>query len=197
MMSEILFLSHRIPFPADRGDKIRSHHILKKLATMAPVHVATFADDALDAAEEVELMSLAASYRLVRRSKPLLLAGLQALLTRKPVSLTAFHDPAIADYVAATLAARNIAAIYVFSGQMGQYVPEDFHGRVIVDFVDVDSAKFDAYAQTAGWLPMRSVNAARGAAAACCNEEARLAARAEVSLLISSPRSRPVQRSTA
>ncbi len=40
MNGEILFLAHRIPFPPDRGDKIRSHHILKELADLAPVHVA-------------------------------------------------------------------------------------------------------------------------------------------------------------
>jgi len=44
-MREILFLSHRVPFPPDRGDKIRSHHILRRLARLAPVHVGTFADD--------------------------------------------------------------------------------------------------------------------------------------------------------
>ena len=74
-MREILFIGHRIPFPPDRGDKIRSHHILKRLARIAPVHVATFADDEHDMAEEVELASLASSYKLVRRSKPLVIAG--------------------------------------------------------------------------------------------------------------------------
>ena len=53
MSNEVLFLSHRMPFPPDRGDKIRSHHILKRIAGLAPVHVATFADDERDIAEEV------------------------------------------------------------------------------------------------------------------------------------------------
>ena len=39
MSGEILFLSHRIPFPPNRGDKIRSHHVLRHLASLAPVHV--------------------------------------------------------------------------------------------------------------------------------------------------------------
>ena len=41
LMGEILFLAHRMPFPPDRGDKIRSHHVLQALAQLAPVHVAT------------------------------------------------------------------------------------------------------------------------------------------------------------
>lgn len=181
-MSEILFIAHRLPFPPDRGDKIRSHHILRHLVSLAPVHVATFADDEADFVLEAELAALAASYCLRRRTKPLALAAVQALASRQPVSLTAFHDKALAGYVADVLATRPISAIYVFSGQMGQYVPESFAGRLIVDLVDVDSAKFEAYAlkrgRLAGWVEKRE-------AKLLAAEEARLAVRAAVTLLIS------------
>lgn len=182
MSGEILFLSHRMPFPPDRGDKIRSHHILRKLATLAPVHVATFADDERDIAEEVELAAVARSYRLVRRVKPLILAGIQALMRRQPVSIPAFSSGEIADYVAQVVAERPIGTIYVFSGQMGQFIPPGFKGRVIFDFVDVDSAKFEAYAERASgvkrWLFDRE-------ARLLSREEARLAERSDVSLLVS------------
>lgn len=179
---EILVIAHRLPFPPDRGDKIRSHHILRHLASLAPVHVATFADDEGDYVEEASLAELAASYRLVRRGKPLALAAVQALALRQPVSVSAFHDRALTDYVAHVLATRPIAAIYVYSGQMGQYVPESFDGRLVVDLVDVDSAKFEAYARKSGgvtaWIEMRE-------ARLLAVEEARLAARAAVTLLVS------------
>jgi glycosyltransferase involved in cell wall biosynthesis len=181
-MSDILFLSHRIPFPPDRGDKIRSHHVLKRLARLAPVHIATFADDDHDMSEEVELAVLARSYKLIRRTKPLVLAGMQALATGKPVSLTAFHDPQLAEYIEWALATYPISSIYVFSGQMGQYIPESFTGRVVVDFVDVDSAKFDAYATKRSVL-MRWINSRE--ARLLRHEESRVAKRASASLLIS------------
>ena len=76
MKGEILFLAHRIPFPPNRGDKIRSHHILRHLARMAPVHVACFADDEGDCAEERALAAISHSYRLIRRSKSMALAGM-------------------------------------------------------------------------------------------------------------------------
>ena len=181
-MGEILFIAHRLPFPPDRGDKIRSHHILKHLASLAPVHVATFADDEADFAAETGLAALAASYCLRRRSKPLALAAVQAVALGQPVSLAAFHDRALAGYVADVLATRPISAIYVFSGQMGQYVPASFAGRLIVDLVDVDSAKFEAYARKRGGLIARiEMREAKLLAA----EEARLAARAAVTLLVS------------
>src|SRR3546814_4992918 len=39
VMAEILFLAHRAPWPPDRGDRIRSWHMLEALARLAPVHV--------------------------------------------------------------------------------------------------------------------------------------------------------------
>jgi len=181
-MSEILFLAHRIPFPPDRGDKIRSHHVLKRLAQLGPVHVATFADVDSDIAEEADLSAVAESYKLVKRTKPLAFAGVQALVLNSPVSLTAFHSAALANYVAGVLASRPISVIYVFSGQMGQYVPRGYNGRIVADFVDVDSAKFEAYAtKKAGfrsWIDAREGRKLRAA-------EAQLARRADVSLLIS------------
>ncbi|MFC0204823.1 TIGR03087 family PEP-CTERM/XrtA system glycosyltransferase [Novosphingobium soli] len=181
-MGEILFLSHRIPFPPDRGDKIRSHNVLKALARIAPVHVATFADDAHDRECEPELAALAASYRLVERSKPLGAAGVEALASGRPVSLAAFHDARLHAYVRDVLAHRAIDAIYVFSGQMAQYVPQDFRGRRVADLVDVDSAKFEAYAARGrgwrAWMERREGRLLRA-------EEARICATFETTLLIS------------
>ena len=183
MKNDILFIAHRIPFPPNRGDKIRSHHILNRLARLAPVHVACFADDDADMAEEVELAALAHSYRLVRRSKPLIVAGMEAIARGAPVSLTAFHDRVLARYVQDTLAGGRIGTVFVYSGQMGQFVPADWAGRLVVDFCDVDSVKFEAYARqghnpATGWINAREARLLRA-------EEARLAARADVSLLIS------------
>ena len=171
-----------MPFPPDRGDKIRSSHILRHIAKNAPVHVATFAETDLDLAEEPQLARLAASHCLVRRTKPLAVAGIEALVRSKPVSLTAFHSPRLADYVERTLRERPIATIYVFSGQMGQYVPDWFSGQVLLDFVDVDSAKFEAYAANGAgpraWLDAREGRLLQ-------REEVRMSRRATMSLLVS------------
>lgn len=153
-MSEVLFLAHRVPFPPDRGDKIRSNHLLRRIAEIAPVHVGALADDAADLAQEGAVAALARSHCIVRRSAPLPLAALAALGQGLPVSLAAFASAKLQRWVRQVLAARPITAIFVFSGQMAQYVPPEFRGRVVMDFVDVDSAKFEAYAQ-AGTLPRR------------------------------------------
>ncbi len=177
-MGDILFLAHRVPFPPDRGDRIRSHHMLTALAKLAAVHVGCFSEDDADA--ERTLANVAASCCIAPRTKALPLAGLEALLAGKPVSLTAFHSRKLERWVRETIAAHDITAIVVFSGQMGQYVPADFSGRVVIDLCDVDSAKFASYAAAGErvWLNTRE---ARLLAA----EEERLGARADATLLIS------------
>lgn len=147
MSGDVLYLCHRPPFPPDRGDKIRSFHILKAIADLAPVHVGCLSEGEEDGAQEAELAEVAASYWMPPRSNPLPLAGIEAVVTGKPVSLTAFHETSLADWVKQVIAAHDIATIYVFSGQMGQYIPKDFEGRIVMDLVDVDSAKFEAYAK--------------------------------------------------
>ncbi len=178
-MGGILFLAHRVPFPPDRGDRIRAHHLLKALAKLGPVHVGCFTDGEDDEARAA-LVDIAATTSIAPRTKPLPLAGIEAVLAGKPVSLTAFHSRKLEAWVARTIATQDIDAIVVFSGQMGQYIPEDFAGRVVIDLCDVDSAKFEGYAAAGErvWLNARE-------ARLLAREEERLGARADATVLIS------------
>ncbi len=47
-MEKLLFLAHRIPYPPNKGDKIRSYHFLKYLAERYQIYLGTFIDDAND-----------------------------------------------------------------------------------------------------------------------------------------------------
>ncbi|WP_338245169.1 TIGR03087 family PEP-CTERM/XrtA system glycosyltransferase [Aurantiacibacter hainanensis] len=182
MTGDILFLAHRLPYPPDRGDKIRSHHVLKALAKLAPVHVGCLAENETDLANENALSHDARSWCMPRRSTFLPKSGLEALARGEPVSLAAFRSRELQDWVRRTLHRESIGAIYVYSGQMGQYVPRDWQGRLIADLVDVDSAKFEAYGKTGrgprSWIDRREARLLRAV-------EADLASRAEATLLVS------------
>ena len=177
-MGGILFLAHRVPFPPDRGDRIRSHHLLKALDKLGPVHVGCFGEG--DAAADAMLAAVAASHCIAPRTKPLPLAGVEAVLAGKPVSLTAFHSRRLAAWVRDTIRCKEIEAIVVFSGQMGQYIPADFTGRVVIDLCDVDSAKFQSYAMAGErvWLNARE-------ARLLAVQEEGLGQRADATILIS------------
>ncbi len=145
---ELLFLAHRAPFPPDRGDKIRSYHVLRYLSTRARVHLVAFGESDADFDVPSDLNSRLASIAIVPRSKPQAVAAVEALARGLPVSLTAFASPAIREAVARVRA----DAVYCFSGQMAQYLPAGM--PTVMDFVDVDSAKFAGFADR-GSLPMR------------------------------------------
>ena len=49
-MARILFLAHRVPFPPNKGDKIRAFHELKHLAEKHEIWLGAPADDAADLA---------------------------------------------------------------------------------------------------------------------------------------------------
>ena len=66
MSGEILFLAHRNPYPPDRGDKIRSWHLLRHIAKIAPTHVVALYDDARDLVHLPLLEGVAASVALAR-----------------------------------------------------------------------------------------------------------------------------------
>lgn len=164
-MRDILFLAHRIPFPPDRGDKIRSWHLLEHLASLTRVHLACFADDAADAAHLAALRD-ALGGRLGEahvevRSRGKVAAGAIALVERRPISLSLFDSPKLRAFVERKLAGDAIGTVFAFSGQMAQFVPAGVRQRFVMDFGDVDSAKFAQYAAD-GAGPMRWVNRREG-----------------------------------
>ncbi|MCC2975608.1 TIGR03087 family PEP-CTERM/XrtA system glycosyltransferase [Sphingomonas sp. PL-96] len=181
-MGSLLFLAHRVPFPPDRGDKIRGWHMLRHLARSHRVHLCAFADDPRDLQLRVELVEATASRTILWRSKGQALAAAEGLASGRPVSLTAFDSPAMRRAVTDVLAREPIDALYVFSGQMAQYLPADVNASVVMDFVDMDSAKFAQYAAEAKgpmrWLMAREARLLQAF-------EAQVATRVDASLFVS------------
>lgn len=184
MTREILFLAHRVPFPPDRGDKIRSWNLLKAIAALAPTHVCGLIDPADDPETgRAEIGAIAASFHAERPAYSRKGAMARALLTGAPASVCAFASPRLQAHVDRLLAERPIHAIYAFSGQMAQYVPRDRGGRrFVMDFVDMDSAKFAAFGAESEGL---SGYANRAEARRLLKFETATAERADRSLFVS------------
>ena len=177
-MRDILFLSHRPPWPPTRGDSIRSWAVLNGLAERGRVHVVTFGDP--DDAELVRALKRATETHVIVRRSPLPVAtGVRAVARGEPLSVAAFASPVFARAVGDRLADLPGVTTYAFSGQMAQYAP----AGAILDLVDVDSAKFAAYAAAAPNLFRRRFWAHEVAALA--RFEAKAAERAAVVLFVS------------
>ncbi|MGD9614503.1 MAG: TIGR03087 family PEP-CTERM/XrtA system glycosyltransferase [Alphaproteobacteria bacterium] len=182
-MKDLLFLAHRIPYPPDKGEKIRAWHVLRHLAERYRVHLATFIDAPEDVAGVRHLEEVCASvvWRKLspRRARLRSLAG---LLNSAPLTQFYFGDRRLHAEVERLAAANNPALVYVFSSAMAPYVPDRRGVRVILDMVDVDSEKWRQYAE-AGSGPARMIYRREGRTLLAL--ERRAASRADAVLLVS------------
>jgi sugar transferase (PEP-CTERM/EpsH1 system associated) len=153
-MRDLLYLTHRIPYPPNKGDKIRAYHVLRYLQKHFRVHLGTFIDHADDARHEPTLAAGCASTCMIALAPGLARwRSLPALLTGQPLSVRYYQHHALQRWVRHTLEAHDISAVLAFSGPMAQYVPQDMDKPMIrvMDLVDVDSEKWRAYGATAAW----------------------------------------------
>ena len=152
MSEPLLFLPHRMPFPPNKGDKIRSYHLLQYLSSRYTVHLGTFVDDKADWQYADSVKKLCSECRLVpmnpRTSR---LRSLKGLLTGEALTLPYYRNATLQTWVNATIQGCGIKKIVAFSSSMAQYVEHQPHARRIMDFVDVDSDKWTQYAQTKRW----------------------------------------------
>ncbi|TQV76247.1 TIGR03087 family PEP-CTERM/XrtA system glycosyltransferase [Denitrobaculum tricleocarpae] len=151
---ELLFLSHRIPYPPDKGDKIRSWNILKGLAEQYRVHLGCFIDDEEDLKYADHLRGVCDRCHFARLN-PLTakLWSSTALLNGDPLTLSYYKNAGLQRWVDDLARERDLESVFVFSGAVAQYIPASLNEKVrrIVDFVDVDSDKWRQYADSKPW----------------------------------------------
>lgn len=180
-MEPLLFLAHRLPYPPNKGDKVRSHAFLRHLCARHRVFLGTFVDDPADWQHLEALQRLCAGLHV----EPIVpwrqrLASLGSLLGTQPASLAYFRSAALQRWVDAVVRKERIQRAFVFSSPMAQYVL-DRPLRACVDFVDLDSAKWAEYALRRPW-PASALY--RREAERLLQYEAAAAARAAISLFV-------------
>ncbi|MEM6414030.1 MAG: TIGR03087 family PEP-CTERM/XrtA system glycosyltransferase [Pseudomonadota bacterium] len=162
--NDALFVCHRIPYPPNKGDKIRSWQILNWLSTKFNVHLAAFVDDPDDFQHEYVLSQVAASVKLVPLD-PLTskIKSASGFLRGEPLSISFYRDRRMADAVA-EIRQHPIQLEMAFSSTMAQYIktPSSQKSVRIIDFCDADSEKWSAYAQQKRW-PLSFVYRREGA----------------------------------
>ncbi len=156
-MKNLLFLAHRIPYPPNKGDKIRSYHFLKGLAESYNISLATFIDDPEDWQYKEKVQGMLDNSVFVDIN-PLLakVKSLSGLVTKKPLSLPYYQNSQVQSWIDQTILENKIEKIFVFSSAMAQFVEKYTDLDIIIDFVDVDSDKWLQYSKKAKW-PMNWV----------------------------------------
>ncbi len=151
-MEKLLFLCHRIPYPPNKGDKIRSFHFLKGLAKRYQVYLAAFVDDPDDWRYQSALSEYTAECRLFALNPRLAkIKSLSGLLAGQPLSLPYYKNNACRHWVEETVLREGIDRVLVFSSVMGQFIEDLNINHKVSDLVDVDSDKWAQYAVSKTW----------------------------------------------
>jgi sugar transferase (PEP-CTERM/EpsH1 system associated) len=142
----ILFLSQRVPFPPNRGDKITTWRLVERLGRTHEVRIVAFAHDQKDLAAAEELRAKGLPTTAVRhddrwarlRSAPL-------LLTRTPLTLGVYGSRILQHAVDALATQSDLA--YAYSSSMGAFLEHHASLPRIMHFGELDSDKWRQYAE--------------------------------------------------
>jgi sugar transferase (PEP-CTERM/EpsH1 system associated) len=156
-MEPLLYLTHRIPYPPNKGDKVRSFHILRHLASRYRVYLGSFVDQPEDWPHAEKLKEFCAEIKLLAvHPKGARLKSLLGFATGAPLTLHYYKNANLKAWVEKIVERERIGKAVIFCSAMAQYAEGLHKLRRVVDFVDVDSQKWLQYARQRAW-PMSAV----------------------------------------
>ena len=156
-MPELLFVSHRFPYPLNKGEKIRAYNLLRHLAPNWRIHLGCLVEDPSDLAHLPVLAPLCAevaAFPIDKRGQKL--KALARFRPGRPLMLDYYRHAGLRRWVAERLPRMDLA--YIFSAAMAPYVLDrpETGARRVLDMQDIDSEKWATYAQGSRF-PMRAV----------------------------------------
>ncbi|WP_045856642.1 TIGR03087 family PEP-CTERM/XrtA system glycosyltransferase [Teredinibacter purpureus] len=154
---DIAVLAHRVPYPPNKGEKIRTFHQIKYLAERGhTVHLFCPIESSDDRANLLELKKIfCASVQCAQ--KPSALSHIVGLVTHKPLSVSNFYtrelqqrfDKALIEQLPdAVICTSSSMAEYVFRSKPLQAVRSSAPKsapKLVMDFMDLDSDKWRQY----------------------------------------------------
>jgi sugar transferase (PEP-CTERM/EpsH1 system associated) len=190
----VLFLTHRLPYAPNRGDRIRAYHMLRVLRHRCAVHMLSLVHDPEEAShiEEVRGVVDAVYVARVPRLRRYLTA-IPHLAGRTPLTHVLLDSPDIPRLIAEAVAACHFDVVLAYGSGMARFAFEAPLDRLplVIDMVDVDSVKWATLAGDRAtlkhWVYRREAKylsrfetaaATRAFATAVVNERERAALRA-------------------
>ncbi len=182
---KILFLAHRIPYPPNKGEKIRAYEELQFLAARGhTIDLFCFADSAEEAEGQQALRLLCRHVYVETFPRGSVFSrALAGLWARQPLSVACFRSGTFKAAVRRALDEERYDLIFVYCISVAEYATAAGKTPVVIDFVDADSAKWAQYARYSSfpfsWLYARE--------ARLLSEYERKAARAAQAAVVATP----------
>ena len=155
----ILYVTHRVPYPPDKGDRIRNFHVLKQLVQAGDVSLACLADEPVGDEGRQVLNRLCRDVAIIPSTGfgRWIRAGM-SILAGRSLSEGAFYVPALAEVLADWQRATPFDAAVCSASSLAPYFRWNGLERVpgFIDIVDCDGQKWIDFANSASgpkrWL---------------------------------------------
>ena len=140
----ILCLTSRLPWPPDRGDRLRAFHMLETLAKEHELTLLSFVEGSEQRALLAHLKPLCREIRVVEKSRAASILTVAANGWRRlPLQTLYYRSGAMRRLVAKTMADGSFDAAYVHLFRMAPYLRRGDVPYRIVDLTDVVSSELD------------------------------------------------------
>jgi len=146
----ILFLANRLPFPPNKGDKIRTFHEIDHLALSHNVYCACFVDTPDDTTHVRGFQRWCKDIIAIpwnRRTAAL--RAMRGWLVGRTLTESAYRDKTLSEALSRWTESTSFDAVVSFSTIMAPYALAIPARRHVLDMCDVDSAKWLDYAEAA------------------------------------------------
>jgi sugar transferase (PEP-CTERM/EpsH1 system associated) len=145
---KILYLAHRLPYPPNKGDKIRAFHEIEYFSRKHEVRLLAFCDQNADLLNAEKLMDYCSVVKAVPLKRwPQTIRAVRAICSGLPGTLGYFSSPAMYKAVSAELNRCSFDLVFAYSSSMAPYACSIPRIRRILDFVDSDAGKWQQYAK--------------------------------------------------
>nr|WP_136251732.1 TIGR03087 family PEP-CTERM/XrtA system glycosyltransferase [Ningiella ruwaisensis] len=157
-MANIVVIAHRVPYPPNKGEKLRTFHQLEhlqkkghRLEVLVPCESS---EDEFLAKQLAEHLNIKVStFRLA----PTIIRRLRALVSGRSISEVNFYSKDLAKALKEDV--HNVDVVYCTASSLAPYVFSqqlDLSHRCLMDFMDVDSDKWAQFANSASF-PLRYI----------------------------------------
>lgn len=144
----ILFLTQRVPYPPNRGDRILNYHYIRHLAREHDVVVGCLSEGADDSESIAALREMTSDVVSVPVSRMgCRWRALKALMGgKRPLTLAYFDEPEFRSRIRQLLRDSRFDLAIASSSSMATFI-DDVEIPRIIQFVDLDSQKWSSYSQ--------------------------------------------------
>ena len=150
----VLFLTHRLPYAPNRGDRVRAFHLVRTLARRAQVEVVSLVHDDQEARQVTAVRNLGADVSVFQTTVVRGYANAAvALLGTRPLTHCLLDAPGLRTHLQYIVRGRRPDVVLAYCSGMARFALEPSLATVplVLDMVDVDSAKWAALGDVAGW----------------------------------------------